>query len=294
MTRETKIAFSELDKRADAMAGDPPLDRISLRDHIVSVEIGAFQLERDMTQRLKFNVVVEVFPVSGDVADDVDKILSYDTVTEAIATELAAERLNLLETLSERIGDRILSEPQAAKVFVRIEKLDRGSGDLGVEIVRTKDAAAPLVSIQSQVPTVVFVPWDVINGPNLGAWIDQLRAAAPVVVCVAPNENAFSDIAGNSGRRIDLLTIEQAAWTLVARAEGCAVVNTRTEMDWSIKNGQLAIWAPSKMVMDAVDGPTCAASDARGLAKWFAGEIGATDVVAIDAGLSPNGGIYGA
>ncbi len=294
MTRETEIAFAELDMRADAMAGDPPLDRISLRDHVVSVEIGAFQLERDMTQRLKFNVVVEVFPVSGDVADDVDKILSYDTVTEAIATELAAERLNLLETLSERIGDRILSEPQAAKVFVRIEKLDRGSGDLGVEIVRTKDAAAPLMPVHEQAPTVVFVPWSVICGDALGAWVTQFRAAAPVVVCVAPDDAAVSDITGNSGRRIDLLTIEQAAWTFAALAEDCAVVNTRTEMDWSIKNGQLAIWAPSKMVMDAVDGPTCAASDALGLARWFAGEIGAKDVVVIDAGMSPQTGIHGA
>ena len=58
-------------------------------------------------------------------------------MTEAIAHELAAERLNLLETLAERIAERILLEPQALRAFVRIEKLDRGPGALGVEIVRT-------------------------------------------------------------------------------------------------------------------------------------------------------------
>ena len=45
--------------------------------------------------------------------------------------ELAEERLNLLETLAERIADRILHAPQALRVFVRIEKLDRGPGALG-------------------------------------------------------------------------------------------------------------------------------------------------------------------
>lgn len=63
-----------------------------------------------------------------------DKILSYDRLTEAIAAELAAERLNLLETLADRIAARILREPQAERVFLRIEKLDRGPWVLGSKL----------------------------------------------------------------------------------------------------------------------------------------------------------------
>ena len=118
---EIRLAFAHPSERAETMAGPEPRDRISLRDHIVEVEIGAFQAERDVTQRVCFNVVVEVAPLMGVVDDDVDRILSYDRVTEAIAAELAAERLNLLETLAERVADRILIEPQAMRVFVRIE-----------------------------------------------------------------------------------------------------------------------------------------------------------------------------
>ena len=97
---EIRLAFAHPSERAETMAGPEPRDRISLRDHIVEVEIGAFQAERDVTQRVCFNVVVEVAPLTGVVDDDVDRILSYDRVTEAIAAELAAERLNLLETLA--------------------------------------------------------------------------------------------------------------------------------------------------------------------------------------------------
>ena len=122
MPSDIHLAFAHPSARAEATA-IAPIDRISVRDHVVEVEIGAFQAERGTTQRVQFNVVVEVRPLTGRVDDDVDQILSYDKVTETIAAELADERLNLLETLAERVADRILTEPQAMRAFVRVEKL---------------------------------------------------------------------------------------------------------------------------------------------------------------------------
>jgi len=116
MNDETRLAFAHPLERAKASSISTQYDRISLRDHIVEVEIGAFQLERGVTQRVSFNIVVEVQPIEQPILDDVDRILSYDRLTEAIAIELGAERLNLLETLAQRIADRILLEPQAIRV----------------------------------------------------------------------------------------------------------------------------------------------------------------------------------
>ena len=56
---ETAIAF-ELPHVRAAATGGAPLDRISVRDYTRSVEIGAFATERGVTQRLRFNVVLEV------------------------------------------------------------------------------------------------------------------------------------------------------------------------------------------------------------------------------------------
>ena len=145
MSNEIYLAFAHPKERSEASETETVHDRISLRDHIVDVEIGAFQAERGNKQRVCFNVVVEVKSFQCKIDDDVDRILSYDKVTEAITVELNVERLNLLETLAERIADRILVEPQAIRVFVSIEKLDRGPGALGVEIVRSieKKQAGP-------------------------------------------------------------------------------------------------------------------------------------------------------
>lgn len=291
MSTEIRLAFAHPSERSHATAPRGSLDRISLRDHIVEVEIGAFQAERGTTQRICFNVVVEVEPVIDPIDDDVDRILSYDRVTEAIAHELAAERLNLLETLAERIAERILAEPQAVRTFVRIEKLDRGSGALGVEIVRTRGQlsehpGAPADDDRPH-PRLVYLSNAAIAAPHLPGWIDQLKARArPLILCVGASDLP----APQSGhaltqRRIDLLAIEQNAWVLAARDSRCVVVSTRTELDWAMKNGQISVWAPSKVVLDAVDGPSAHPSDAVALAAWFAGQFEAGEMLVIGADL---------
>lgn len=294
MSSEIRLAFAHPAERSEATADGRPLDRISLRDHVVEVEIGAFQAERGRTQRICFNVVVEVQPLRGPIDDDVDRILSYDRVTEAIALELAAERLNLLETLAERIAERILLEPQAVRAFVRIEKLDRGPGALGVEIVRASDDDGPLpVEFEQPHPRLVFLSNEAIAAPHLASWIDQLEERErPLILCVgAPDQIAPQTGHRMTQRRIDLLAIEQNAWVLAAKDARCVVVSTRTELDWAMKNGQISVWAPSKIVLDAVDGPSAQPGDDVALAAWFAATFEAGEMMVIGAELPMNPGV---
>lgn len=284
MSDEARLAFAHPSERAEA-SSTTPCDRISLRDYVVEVEIGAFQAERGTLQRVRFNVVVEVSPLTGPIDDDVDRILSYDRVTEAIGVALQAERINLLETLAARVAERILLEPQAMRVFVRIEKLDRGPFSLGVEIVRARDGHAPASTdhIEAPHPRVVYLDTAAIGDPRLGAMIDALIAMdAPLVLCVGAGDLPAPQTGhAMTQRRIDLLAIEQNAWVLAARDHRCKVVGTRTELDWAMKNGQVCVWAPSKIVLDAVDGPSASPRDAGALVAWFAAEMSALELVVI-------------
>lgn len=289
MSSETRLAFAHPSERAEATAGDAPLDRISLRDHIVEVEIGAFQAERGVTQRVCFNVVVEVRPLAAPVDDDVDRILSYDRVTEAIAHELAVERLALLETLAERVAERILLEPQAMRVFVRIEKLDRGPGALGVEIVRARDSAPTpeIVEDDAPNPELVYLSNAAIASPHVSGWLDQLeKLGRPLILCVGAADTDAPQVPHKMAqRRIDLLAIEQNAWVLAARDPRCVVVATRTELDWAMRNGQTSVWAPSKIVLDSVDTPSANPADSVALAAWFAATFDAQEMLVIGAEL---------
>ena len=278
---DISLAFGHPEERAEASASADPRDRISLRDHIVSADIGAFQQERGHEQRLRFNVVVEVRTAPAPLEDDVDRILSYDVLTEAIADELAEERLNLLETLAAKVAERILAAPQAMRVFVRVEKLDRGPGALGVEIVRSRaEAPAQLVADDGTAsnlhPLVVHLSNAAIAAPDLPKRLDSLAATGLPVILTVGLPDGTRPTTGHRAteRRIELLAIEQNAWVLAARDPRCVVVATRTEIDWAMKHGQMIVWAPSKIVLDAVDGP-----QARGsvdLALWLAEHMAAT------------------
>ncbi|MEQ6247469.1 dihydroneopterin aldolase [Sulfitobacter sp. HNIBRBA3233] len=289
MSSETRLAFAHPSERAAATAPDGPLDRISVRDHIVEVEIGAFQAERGVTQRVCFNIVVEVAPVTAPLDDDVDRILSYDRVTEAIAAELAVERLALLETLAARVAERILLEPQAMRVFVRIEKLDRGPGALGVEIVRARADAPPAEAAADTTlrPELVYLSNAAIASPHLKGWLDQLHATgSPLILCVGAADVPAPQVPHRMAqRRIDLLAIEQNAWVLASRDPRCVVVATRTELDWAMKNGQTCVWAPSKIVLDSVEAPSAQPRDAVALAAWFAAGFEAREMLVIGAEL---------
>jgi dihydroneopterin aldolase len=291
MTTDIRLAFAHPEERAEASASADPRDRISLRDHVVEVDIGAFQQERGQRQRVRFDVVVEVRPHTAPLQDDVDRILSYDRITEAIAAELASERLNLLETLAERIAERILAEPRAMRAFVRIEKLDRGPGALGVEIARAR-AEVPVRAADGGAalhPVVVFLDNASLAMPDLSARLDALQQrGAPVILTVGLPDTARVRTGHRpTQRRIDLLAIEQNAWVLAARDPRCVVVATRTEIDWAMKNGRMIVWAPSKLVLDAVDGPK--GSDPVALALWLAEHLAAQCLVLHGSATGPAG-----
>ena len=292
---ETAIAFELPHARASATHAGPPLDRISVRDYTRLVEIGAFRSERGTTQRIRFNVVLEVSHHTAAQDDDVDKVISYDTITEAIEHELSAERVNLLETLAERVAARCLADPRAVRVFVRLEKLDRIPGALGVEIVRSRvpEEAARLRRVDmaqtpkaSARPRVVYLAPGQAFGADAPGWRDALAEwGHPVVVCVGP-ASPVPAARSEAQRRIGLLAIEQAAWALCDGDPRFGVAASRTEIDWALKTGRLTVWAPSHMVAAALNRPVPGADDPAALAAWLAEELGAEMLVV--AGEEPS------
>ena len=283
----SSTVFDNLEIRAKTAPSDPSLDRISIRDYIKEVEIGAFQVERDLTQRVKFNVVVEVAASSSSSSDNVDDILSYDMIIEAIDDQLNFERLNLLETLAERVSDQILSHNQAIRVFTRIEKLDRIPGSLGVEIVRDRKNSIEEKAIENSYsePLVVYISNEIIQSNELKRWLDAIvKNDKPTILCVEALK--FKDqvsIELNTLHRIELLSIEQSAWRLAGMDSRCVVVDTRTELDWSLKNNELSVWAPSKMILDSVNKPSLN-SGPLDLAIWLAGELSVDSIYCIGSG----------
>jgi dihydroneopterin aldolase len=118
---------------------DAPYDRVFVHDLVLDAEIGVYTHEKGVTQRARFSVDIEVMPASQAIEDQIERVLDYDMIIATIKTILAEGHINLVETLADEIATRCLSHPRAASVRVKIEKLDKEPGAVGVEIVRRRE-----------------------------------------------------------------------------------------------------------------------------------------------------------
>jgi (5-formylfuran-3-yl)methyl phosphate synthase len=117
------------------------VDCVFVRDLVVPVEIGAYGFERGHTQRVRFNVDVDVASVAGP--DDMRAVFSYDVVMDAIKILLAAGHVELVETLAERLAESVLLHERVRAVTVQVEKLDVvPPGSVGVKIRRERSRFA--------------------------------------------------------------------------------------------------------------------------------------------------------
>lgn len=113
-------------------------DRVFMHDLVLDVEIGVYTHEKGVTQRVRFSVDVDLMPATSALGDDIARAFDYDTIIKGIKNLVARGHINLVETLAEDVAQHCLAHPRAARVTVKIEKLDKEPGTVGVEIVRSK------------------------------------------------------------------------------------------------------------------------------------------------------------
>jgi dihydroneopterin aldolase len=118
--------------------------RIFLRDHAVSVQIGAHDFEKGQPQRVIFNVELFVpYAASTPQTDSLSEVVDYDFVREVIARRVATGHVELQETLCDDLASRMLAHPQVLAVRLSSCKPDvyPDSAGVGVEVFRMKEAA---------------------------------------------------------------------------------------------------------------------------------------------------------
>jgi len=130
---------------------DTAIDRVLVQDFELPVRVGAYENERSHPQRVRFNVDAEVARATKP-AHDMRDVFSYDIVTDGIRLIAAEGHIPLLETFAERIATLLLEHSQVQRVTIRIEKVELGSGRVGVEITRQR--AASVAKIFQLFPTV--------------------------------------------------------------------------------------------------------------------------------------------
>lgn len=112
---------------------------VFIHDLIVEARIGIYKHEKNKNQRIRINLDLSVKDDGPSIRDDIDQVVCYEQVVKDTKSIIAQGHINLVETLAEKVAERILLNPATTTVRVRIEKLDvlLDVASVGVEIERT-------------------------------------------------------------------------------------------------------------------------------------------------------------
>jgi dihydroneopterin aldolase len=113
------------------------LDHVFVRDFVVSAQIGAYDFERAIRQRVVFDVEALVRR-AGAHADDMRSIFSYDVILDAIRLVVGRGHVDFVETLAEEVAAVLLQHARVRSIRVNIRKLDVIEGEVGIEIRRDR------------------------------------------------------------------------------------------------------------------------------------------------------------
>ena len=104
---------------------------------------GVSDAERELGQRLVFDVVFELDECDATVTDRVEDTIDYGDVCEQIALAAQERSYKTLERLCTAIADRLLDDYEAESVWVRAAKpeppIPLPVQEVSVEVVRDAD-----------------------------------------------------------------------------------------------------------------------------------------------------------
>lgn len=116
-----------------------------IRDLVLNAQIGVYAHEHGKAQRVRLNLDLHVSdPQASNMsrpavgADDLSRVVDYDTVMNAVRQIISTGHVQLVETLAERVAEACLQDQRVRSAKVRVEKLDvfADASSVGVEIER--------------------------------------------------------------------------------------------------------------------------------------------------------------
>jgi dihydroneopterin aldolase len=119
------------------------LDKVVIRGIDVLGHHGVDEAEREVGQRINFDLDIYVDLSQAITRDDIHKTVNYEAVCKLVEKVSGETKFLLLERLASEIADAVLDRFHPAGVTVRVSKLSPPIairvGSVGVEITRVRE-----------------------------------------------------------------------------------------------------------------------------------------------------------
>lgn len=114
------------------------MDIVYIKDLRVDTVIGVFAWERQTKQTLVFDLELRIDCARAAASDEITDALDYGAVSQTVQEFVAQSQFHLIETLAERVAERLMGEFGVPWIRLRVSKraLLSGVGGVGVSIER--------------------------------------------------------------------------------------------------------------------------------------------------------------
>jgi 7,8-dihydroneopterin aldolase/epimerase/oxygenase len=132
------------------------MDIIFLSGLTTECIIGIWDWERKVKQKVVVDLEMVADIRKAAASDSIEDTLDYKTVSKRLLQFISESEFQLVETLTERIAQIVVTEFDVPGVKVRLNKQGalRGSRDVGIQIERTRNDYAGVVAPGPAIPIV--------------------------------------------------------------------------------------------------------------------------------------------
>ncbi len=114
--------------------------KVLIKDLVLKMLIGIHSFEKKKKQRVKFNLVINIDQNLVPNDRNLKSIVNYEQVIMIIRKIISRKHYPLLETLAEKIFEKLFENSRIKKILLRIEKLDviKNTTSVGIELEKTR------------------------------------------------------------------------------------------------------------------------------------------------------------
>lgn len=116
------------------------MDTIVIEGLVIECVIGCLAWERDIKQKVSLDLVLNTDIKQAALTDDVAHCLNYDELCKDLTAYIAASDFKLIETLAERVAERVLEHYPCTGLSVTVNKPGAiaNAAQVGVTISRSR------------------------------------------------------------------------------------------------------------------------------------------------------------
>jgi dihydroneopterin aldolase len=121
------------------------MDKIFISELTIDCVVGIWDWERRVTQKVVIDLEMATDIRKAAQSDHIDDTIDYKRVSKRLIAFVSESQFQLVETLTERIAQLVVTEFGVSWVKVRLNKRGalRGARDVGIEIERRREDYLP-------------------------------------------------------------------------------------------------------------------------------------------------------